>query len=194
MRIGVIGGTFNPVHYGHLIAGMEVKEKMSLKKIIFIPSALPPHKGLKNLASAKDRLAMVKLALRNNPYFFVSTLEIDRGGKSYSVETIKALKELYGKRAEVFFILGVDAVKEIFTWKKVDEFLSLCRLIVLSRPGYSWRGPGKRLHRTRSIQITPIGISSSLIRERIKEGKSISFLVPERVEDYIRRHHLYKCG
>lgn len=191
MRLGVFGGTFNPVHNGHLVLAQEVREKMRLSQIIFVPSGRPPHKSERNLASVRHRLYMLKLSIEKIPFFSVSTIEIDRGGKSYSVETMHALRDIYGKNTKYFFILGADAVKEIFTWKKVREFLTLCELIVVNRPGfYAERVKGKLSH-IHNVSITPIGISSSIVRERIRDGKSINSFVPEKVEEYIRRYKLY---
>jgi len=184
VRLGVFGGTFNPIHNAHLVAAQEVKEKMGLSRIIFIPSAHPPHKVERNLASARHRLNMVKLAIEKIPYFSVSTLEIDRGGKSYSVDTMRQLRKKYGKKTKIFFILGIDAAKEISTWKDVRDFLKMCKLITINRPGF--------LSSRSTVSVTPIGISSNLIRRRLHEGKPITWLVPEKVEIYIRRYKLYQ--
>ncbi len=191
MRLGILGGTFNPVHNGHLVAAQEVREKMDLSRIIFIPSAYPPHKTEEDLASAKHRLNMLKLAIDRKPYFTVNTIEIDRGGKSYSVDTMKEIKKLYKKDTKFFFILGIDAVTEIFTWKDVKVFLSMCELVAVNRPGLSLKDVSKKLPPVNIVTVTPIGISSSLIRERLREGKPIAYLVPEKVEKYIKRYKLY---
>ena len=192
VKLGILGGTFNPVHIGHLVAGQEVIEKMALNKIIFIPSAHPPHKSEEDLAPARHRLRMLKLAVQKKPFFHVNTLEIERRGKSYSVETMKALRRAYGKKAEFFFILGTDAVAEIFTWKDVNKFLKMCKLIVVERPGFSFKGVKKELPCIHSVSMTHIGISSSQIRQRLHEGKPISHLVPEKVEEYIKKYRLYE--
>lgn len=194
MRLGIFGGTFNPVHNAHLLAAQEVREKMKLNRIIFIPSARPPHKVEKNLASPLHRLNMLKLAIGKNPYFSVSTLEIDRGGKSYSVDTMRQLKKHYPKKTKIFFILGADAAKEISTWKDVNDFLKMCKLIAINRPGFSPRPcPQKRGSSSiSSVPVTPIGISSHLIRRRMHEDKPITYLVPEKVEKYIKKNKLYK--
>lgn len=189
-----MGGTFNPVHYGHLIAAQEVKEKMNLDKIIFIPSAHPPHKDEKELAPATDRLNMLKLALGKDPYFSLSALEIDRGGKSYSFQTMRALHKIYGPEAIFFFILGTDAMRDIFSWKNVDEFLRLCQLIVINRPGFSVRHLKKKMPPFHFVMVTPVAISSRVIRKRVQEGKPIRYLVPGKVEVYIKSHKLYHAG
>lgn len=192
VKIGIFGGTFNPVHNAHLVAAQEVREKMELTRVIFVPSAHPPHKVEKNLAAAAHRLNMLKLAIEKIPYFSVSTLEIDRGGKSYSVDTMRELRKKYGKKTEFYFILGVDAVMDISTWKDVDTFLDLCNLVVINRPGFSLANAKGELPSMRTLSITSIGISSSHIKNRIKEGKPITYMVPEKVEKYIRRYKLYQ--
>ncbi|MBL7171076.1 MAG: nicotinate-nucleotide adenylyltransferase [Candidatus Omnitrophica bacterium] len=192
VKIGIFGGTFNPVHNAHLVAAQEVREKMELTRVIFVPSAHPPHKVEKNLAAAAHRLNMLKLAIEKIPYFSVSTLEIDRGGKSYSVDTMRELRKKYGKKTEFYFILGVDAVMDISTWKDVDTFLDLCNLVVINRPGFSLANAKGELPSMRTLSITSIGISSSYIKNRIKEGKPITYMVPEKVEKYIRRYKLYQ--
>jgi len=189
VKLGIFGGTFNPVHNAHLVAAQEVREKMKLTRVIFIPSAHPPHKVEKKLAAAAHRLNMLKLAIEKIPYFSVSTLEIDRGGKSYSVDTMRELRKKYGKKTEFFFILGIDAAKEISTWKDVRDFLKMCKLITINRPGFS--SSPSPLH-TPTVSVTPIGISSHLIRKRLGEGRPVTYLVPEKVEKYIRRYKLYQ--
>ena len=174
------------------MAAQEVREKMELTRVIFVPSAHPPHKVEKNLAAAAHRLNMLKLAIEKIPYFSVSTLEIDRGGKSYSVDTMRELRKKYGKKTEFYFILGVDAVMDISTWKDVDTFLDLCNLVVINRPGFSLANAKGELPSMRTLSITSIGISSSHIKNRIKEGKPITYMVPEKVEKYIRRYKLYQ--
>ena len=197
VKLGIFGGTFNPVHNAHLVAAQEVREKMKLTRVIFVPSAHPPHKVEKNLAAAAHRLNMLKLAIEKIPYFSVSTLEIDRGGKSYSVDTMRELRKKYGKKTEFFFILGIDAAKEISTWKDVREFLKMCKLITINRPGFPsspspWHAPTVSVRRSHPFRGTPIGISSHLIRKRLGEGRPVTYFVPEKVEKYIRRYKLYQ--
>jgi nicotinate-nucleotide adenylyltransferase len=190
-RLGIFGGTFNPVHIGHLIAAQEVREKMRLSRVIFVPSAYPPHKIEQDLASARHRLNMLKLAIDKISGFSISTLEIERGGKSYSVDTMRQFKKQYSKTTKFFFILGIDAAAEIFTWKEVNNFLRLCKIIAVNRPGLSLKNVSKKPPSKHIVSVIPIGISSSLIRKRITEGKPINYLVPEKVEKYIKRHKLY---
>jgi len=211
MQIGIFGGTFNPIHQGHLIAAEEVREQFALDRILFVPSARPPHKPRPDLISAEHRLAMTRLAVEGNPAFAVSTVELERRGPSYSVETVEALGRTWGPAARFFFVLGIDAFCEIDTWHRPERLLALCDFLVLSRPGrdlaearevlsrhFSLEWPpdapaaplphGRRLHLAR---VPAVEISSSEIRRRLALGRSVKYLLPEAVESYILSHHLY---
>lgn len=179
-RIGILGGTFNPIHTGHLLVAEGVKEELGLDYVLFIPCYLPPHKKPLKLAPARHRLAMVRLAIRGNPSFRISTIEIKRKGKSYSVDTLEELHRLYKGKARFFFIIGSDSISGLRTWKSIDKLMKLCKLVAVSRPGYRLRYPGVKI-----IDIPTLPISSTDIRRLIKEGKSIRYLVPEEVRRYI---------
>ncbi len=212
MRIGIFGGTFNPIHLAHLRSAEEVREALRLDRILFIPSATPPHKRVNGLAAATHRLAMVRRAIRGNPRFRVSTIEIERRGRSYSVDTLRALRaRLPGAR--FFFIMGIDAFREIATWKDYRSLFGLCTIVVTSRPPYDdtplpaalpvavrndfcYRPRLKRLEHGTGNQvvfqrISDLDISASAIRQRLHHGQSIRYLVPSAVERYIVRHRLY---
>jgi nicotinate-nucleotide adenylyltransferase len=192
VRIGILGGTFNPVHYGHLVVAAEVIQKFALSKVIFVPSYLPPHKDNSDIAPSQDRFRMCLLATQSHPSFSVSSLELERGGKSYSIETVKEFLHIYGKDTELYFIGGADAILEISTWKDMEELLRLCEFIVASRPGFETDEIDKRvLTRTHFIEVPALDISSTEIRHRAKEGKNIKYLLPEKVEEYICEHKLY---
>ncbi|MCD5397745.1 nicotinate-nucleotide adenylyltransferase [candidate division NPL-UPA2 bacterium] len=192
MRIGILGGTFNPVHCGHLVAAAEVVQEFVLDKVIFVPSFLPPHKDDSNIAPSRDRFQMCLLAIQAHPSFSVSSLELERGGKSYSIETVKELLGIYGRNTNFYFIIGIDAIQEISTWKDKEELFRLCEFIVVSRPGFSAGGIDKRvLKHTHLIKVPALDISSTEIRRRVKEGRNIKYLVPEKVEKYIYEHKLY---
>ena len=193
MRIGILGGTFNPIHYGHLLVAAEVREKFDLEKVIFVPSACPPHKNHPDIAPPQDRYQMTVLATQSNPFFSVSNLELERSGKSYSIETVKELLNIYGKDTKLYFITGTDAILEIFTWKDREELLKLCQFIVATRPGFYIGKIDKSIVRQiHLIEIPGLDISSTDIRSRINEGRSIKYLLPEKVEEYIYKHGLYK--
>jgi nicotinate-nucleotide adenylyltransferase len=214
MRIGLFGGTFDPIHWGHLRSAEEVSERFELDRILFIPASIPPHKRGQTTTPARDRLAMVRLAVAKNPRFKVSTVEISRPGVSYSIDTVRHFAKRKRQGDSLFFIIGLDAFREIGSWKDFAEIFPLCDFIVTSRPGSKdsdpLRGTGvavkklfcydfrRRNYRHRSgsriffIKLTDIAISASEIRERVKEGQSIRYLVPSRVETYIKKQGLYR--
>jgi nicotinate-nucleotide adenylyltransferase len=212
MRIGIFGGTFNPIHLAHLRSAEEVREAQGLDRILFIPSATPPHKRGNGLASATHRLAMVKLAIAGNPHFRASTIEIDRGGRSYTVDTLRLLRARM-PAARFTLVVGMDAFREISTWKDYAGIFALCDVVVTSRPGFAipslraalpvavraefcYRRRLKRLEHSTGNQITlqrisDLDISASSIRQRLSCDLSIRYLVPPSVERYIAQHHLY---
>jgi nicotinate-nucleotide adenylyltransferase len=191
-RIGIMGGTFNPIHYGHLRAAESARERFNLKKVIFVPAYKPPHKGDEIIiAPPQDRYAMVLLAISSHPQFSISDIELKRGGRSYTYLTIKEFHRNYPK-TEIFFITGADAIAQLPTWKNAEELISLCRFIAVSRPNYKLEIPNNFFSNTYILEISGFDISSTLIREKIKAGESIKYLLPEEVEVYIYKNNLYK--
>jgi len=189
MRIGLLGGTFNPIHIGHLILAEEALWKLKLDKLIFVPCYTPPHKTEEDLQDAEDRYNMVVLATEDNPMFEVSDFEINNKDVSYSINTIKEFRRLYGDQAEIFFIAGSDSLKELFSWKEVGEIFNLSQFVIANRPGYPISNvPAK----TEVVVITSMEVSSSEIRKRVKENRSIRYLIPEKVREYIVERKLYK--
>ena len=213
MKIGLFGGTFDPVHWGHLRSAEEVREAFSLDRLLFIPAADPPHKKRPATSSPEDRLEMVRRAIAGNTRFAVSTAELSRPGKSYSIDTIRSFAA--GRpRKSLYFILGLDAFRDIGSWKDYREIFPLCHLIVISRPGceaamslagmpvaarksfcYDFQ---RKVYRHTSgtylyfHRITAIAISASDVRVRVRAGKSIRYLVPPEVEAYIKQRSLYR--
>jgi len=202
MRIGVLGGSFNPVHNGHLILAEQMREHFGLAKVLFVPARRPPHKQSEGLAPAADRLRMVQLAIEGNAALDASDIELRRHGLSYTIDTIRELQQQYGPEAELHFIIGCDTVRELPTWHRVGELMRMCKFVVGLRPGHAAAVhehlagilPERELaaleQRTASIRL--IEISSTDIRHRCRSGKSIRYLVPAAVEDYIRTRGLYQ--
>lgn len=201
LKIGIMGGTFDPIHYAHLATAEFIRDKYKLDKILFIPSGNPPHKQKKNIVDKYDRYKMVILATRNNDDFIVSDIEIEREKKTYTIDTLKDLKKVY-PNAKIYFITGADAICDIETWKDVEQNFKLATFIAATRPGISLlRAQEKIENLTKkygakiiSVYVPSLDISSTYIREQIKEGKSVRYLVPESVEKYIINKSLYKDG
>lgn len=192
MRIGIMGGTFNPIHYGHLVTAEVVRDRFKLDKVIFIPSYRTPYKGRINLASSRHRYKMTKLAIENNGCFSVSDIEIKRRGKSYTRDTIKEFKKRFGKKTKLFFITGADAIAQMPKWKRAEELPTLCEFIAASRPGFRLKKLPPRYQRhTHLIEVPALAISSTNIRRRLKKGETIKYLLPEKVEKYIYKYRLY---
>ncbi|RKU37094.1 nicotinic acid mononucleotide adenylyltransferase [Candidatus Poribacteria bacterium] len=192
-RIAVMGGTFNPIHYAHLLSAEQVRTGLGYDKILFIPSARPPHKVADaDIIAPEHRYQMVLLAITENPNFEVSRIELDREGPSYTIETLKALEELHGNTRELGWIIGADSLIEYKIWRNFDEVLARCVMIATTRPSYDLnRVPPEVRNRVTTFPITGVDISATVIRERIRKGLSIRYLVPETVRSYIYRHQLY---
>ncbi|MDD5006058.1 MAG: nicotinate-nucleotide adenylyltransferase [Candidatus Omnitrophica bacterium] len=188
MRIGIFGGTFNPIHFGHLVLAEQAFEKLNLGKVIFIPSFQPPHKNNPGVVSAVHRYKLVSLAIKGNPRFEISDIEIKRKGFSYLVDTLKGFKRIYPK-SELFFISGSDVSGQIGKWRAINEILGLCKFVLAKRPGYRLKKYNKDIS---VISITELDISSSMIRRKIKQGQSVRYLMPMRVYKYIKNKGLYQ--
>jgi nicotinate-nucleotide adenylyltransferase len=188
-RIGILGGTFNPIHNGHLAIAQMVAEDFLLDKVIFVPSHVPPHKAAKNLIPAYQRLAMVNLAVKGNSLFTVSDCEIKRSGKSYSIDTVKFLKDQYNPGAKFFFIIGSDMLAKLHTWKEISTLASLVTFIVVSRRGVlNTRAKIKVLY----ANTIDLEVSSTALRTRLASGKSVKYLLPDNVIAYINKQKFYQ--
>lgn len=189
-RIGIFGGTFNPIHYGHLIAAQTVGVELKLDETIFVPCAHPPHKTERELAPARDRLAMIRLAICNNPFSSVSDYEIQKGGKSYSIDTVRYFRTLYPKETKFFFIVGADAAECLPAWRSIEELIKMVTFVAVNRPGY--KPLVRHSIKYKSMEIPGMEISSSFIRHSLHMGRSIRYLTHEHVVEYIYRKKLYK--
>lgn len=199
-RIGICGGTFDPVHHGHLISAECIRHQYKLDRIIFIPTGMPPHKKLINVTDAEHRFNMLCRAIETNPFFSVSRIEIERPGFTYTVDTLNQMMREFDDETKLFYIIGADVVHDLLTWKEYKKVFALCEFIAALRPGYKKQdfeeaAQNLRLNykaRIHLAKIPLIEISSTLVRERVKNNESIKYLVPEGVEEYIAEHGLYK--
>jgi nicotinate-nucleotide adenylyltransferase len=197
-KIGIMGGTFDPIHIGHLVTADAVRIEYRLDKVLFIPAANPPHKQDSQVTPALHRYIMTAMATYSNPHFFVSAIEMERPGPSYTIDTIRLLYDQYAGRAKFYFITGADAVGDLPTWNNIDDLLDLCDFVATTRPGcvsaiddvirhFGSKG-AERIHRLTTPELE---ISSTDIRDRVKKGRSIKYIVPESVENYILKEGLY---
>lgn len=196
---GIMGGTFDPIHYGHLVLAEKAREAFGLSKVIFVPAAVPPHKIGEVATSAVNRLKMVELAIADNPFFEVSTVEIDRDGPSYSIDTVKELKTLgYGNQAA--FIMGFDSLLDLHTWKNYQELLAETKIITAFRPGYpilkneeEWPKFLRPFQKQILLLEAPLlDISSTWLRVELMYERSIRYLVPESVQEFIVKNKMYR--
>jgi nicotinate-nucleotide adenylyltransferase len=198
-RIGILGGTFNPIHLGHLLIAQDAMEQLRLERVKFIPSATPPHKAVDKLASERDRLRMIALAIRGNARFEVDDIEVRRGGKSYSVDTLAELRRRE-PRVDFYFIIGADSLRELHLWREVQLLAKLCTFITVPRPGFDPKpvvdsrldAATRRRLRQHVLRGHVCDIASRDIRSRVASGQSIRYLVPDGVHAYIRRRRLYQ--
>jgi nicotinate-nucleotide adenylyltransferase len=199
LRLGILGGTFDPIHFGHLLAAEEARVTLHLDRVLFAPAGDPPHKQGYALLPIAHRLRMVGLAIADNPAFEISTVDMDRLGPHYTVDTIQLLRDGWDTAAdETFFIMGADSLAHLLTWHQPDQLIALCRLAVVARPGY--RADLVELEaampdvnsRLDWVEMPVLGISSSDLQRRVREGRSIRYQVPAAVAEYVTQHRLYR--
>lgn len=199
--IGIMGGTFDPIHYGHLTAAEFARAEFKLAKVLLMLAARPPHKQEELILDEEHRLEMLKLAIRDNKFLEVSALELNRPGYSYTIDTIRYFLDNCPQK-KIYFIMGADALFTLHTWKEVDQLSRLCNFIVVTRPGYQLKKEDPQYDRlppgfwdnVSNLEIPGFDFSSTEIRARVKQGKTIKYMVPPQVEQYIRRHNIYKLG
>jgi nicotinate-nucleotide adenylyltransferase len=200
-RLGVFGGTFNPVHLGHMIMAQDAMEAFDLSRVMFVPCACPPHKSAAGLAPAAHRLAMLEAAIEGDLRFEVSDLELQRGGTSYTIDTLRAVAADH-PGVELYFIIGADSLVELHLWREIETLLGLCRIVTIARPGVNLEALQAKDIKLRdpwpgqiqaAIRIGHLmNVSSTDIRYRVAEGMSIRYLVPPGVDMYIAEHSLYR--
>jgi len=197
-RIGVLGGTFDPIHNGHLVIAEEVRVRMGLERVLFVPARISPLKLARRTTPAHHRCRMIELAIAGNPFFALSRVDLDRPGPSYTVDTLRLLKTQLGDEAGIFFILGQDALSTILHWRAPAEIMRLAHLAVVSRPGYradlsSLEAALPGLRDALTILESPeLSVSSTDLRQRLRKGWPIRYQVPDAVMAYIQEHHLYR--
>lgn len=193
-KVGVMGGTFDPIHYGHLVTAEEALHQFGLDEVVFVPTGQPWMKEHEGVSPAEDRYLMTVIATASNPRFSVSRIEVDRDGPTYTVDTLRQLKEERDPDGRLFFITGADAVLEIFEWKDPEELFSLATFIAATRPGYDIGGFEERSEgqAVQVMKIPALAISSTDIRARVANGRPIRYLVPEGVNSYVQKAELYR--
>ena len=190
MRLGVMGGTFDPIHHGHLVAASEVQSLLGLDEVVFVPTGEPWQKEGRDVAPAEHRYLMTVVATASNPRFTVSRVDIDRDGPTYTIDTLRDLRT-QRPEAELFFITGADALAQILSWKDSDELFGLAQFIGVTRPGYQLSETGLPAERVDLMEVPAMAISSTDCRDRVHAGEPVWYLVPDGVVQYISKHHLY---
>ncbi|HTB55496.1 MAG TPA: nicotinate-nucleotide adenylyltransferase [Trebonia sp.] len=190
-RVGVMGGTFDPVHHGHLVAGSEVAHIFALDEVVFVPTGEPYQKDDRKVSPAEDRYLMTVIATASNPRFSVSRVDIDRPGPTYTIDTLRDLHEANGPDADLYFITGADALENILTWHDVDTLFSLAHFVGCTRPGHRLTGAGLPDGKVSLVEIPALAISSSECRARVAADEPVWYLVPDGVVQYIAKRHLY---
>ena len=193
MRVGVMGGTFDPIHHGHLVAASEVQTLFDLDEVVFVPTGEPWQKDTATVSPAEDRYLMTVIATASNPRFTVSRVDIDREGPTYTIDTLRDLKA-QRPDADLFFITGADALAQILSWKDVDELWELAQFVAVTRPGHELTDRGLPVNRVRLQEVPAMAISSTDCRDRVAAGHPVWYLVPDGVVQYIAKYHLYRDG
>jgi nicotinate-nucleotide adenylyltransferase len=190
-RIGIMGGTFDPIHHGHLVAASEVAERFGLDEVVFVPTGQPWQKADERVSPAEDRYLMTVIATASNPRFTVSRVDIDRGGPTYTIDTLRDLRKLYGDAAELYFITGADALEKILSWKDVEEMFALAHFIGVTRPGFALSDEHLPEDTVTLVTVPAMAISSTDCRARVTAGQPVWYLVPDGVVQYIAKRRLY---
>jgi nicotinate-nucleotide adenylyltransferase len=191
-RIGIMGGTFDPIHHGHLVAASEVAGRFALDEVVFVPTGQPWQKGEVAVSPPEDRYLMTVIATASNPRFHVSRVDIERDGPTYTVDTLRDLRAEYGPTAELFFITGADALEKILSWKDAGRIFTLAHFIGVTRPGFELSAAHLPADAASLVRVPAMAISSTDCRARVESGKPVWYLVPDGVVQYIAKRHLYR--
>ncbi|SDI32705.1 nicotinate-nucleotide adenylyltransferase [Sinosporangium album] len=191
-RLGVMGGTFDPIHHGHLVAASEVAHHFQLDEVVFVPTGRPWQKAEQAVSAPEDRYLMTVIATASNPRFSVSRVDIDRPGPTFTIDTLRDVSQIYGHETEIYFITGADALAHILTWRDVDELFKIAHFVGCTRPGHVLHDPGLPEGKVSLIEIPALAISSSECRARVGAGEPIWYLVPDGIVQYINKRGLYR--
>ncbi|MFE3201015.1 nicotinate-nucleotide adenylyltransferase [Embleya sp. NPDC055664] len=191
-RVGVMGGTFDPIHHGHLVAASEVAGQFGLDEVVFVPTGRPWQKSAQDVSSPEDRYLMTVIATASNPRFSVSRVDIDRAGETYTLDTLRDLRESSPEGTEIFFITGADALSQIFSWHNAHEMFELAHFVGCTRPGHTLSDPGFPDGGVSLVEVPALAISSTDIRTRVAGGDPVWYLVPDGVVQYISKRGLYR--
>ncbi|MCO5974753.1 nicotinate-nucleotide adenylyltransferase [Actinoallomurus soli] len=193
-RIGIMGGTFDPIHHGHLVAASEVAHLFRLDEVVFVPTGQPWMKEGRKTSAAEDRYLMTVIATASNPQFSVSRVDIERPGLTYTIDTLREMREIYGPDVELYFITGADALAQMLTWRDTDELFRLAHFIGCTRPGHNLADPGLPEGGVSLVEVPALAISSTECRERVRAGEPVWYLVPDGIVQYINKRGLYRDG
>jgi nicotinate-nucleotide adenylyltransferase len=191
-RLGIMGGTFDPIHNGHLVAASEVAHLFGLDEVVFVPTGKPWLKSEQKVTAAEDRYLMTVIATASNPRFSVSRVDIERSGPTYTIDTLRDIRGVYGPAAELFFITGADALAQMLSWRDMDELFTLAHFIGCTRPGHQLSDPGLPNGRVSLVEVPALAISSTECRQRVRSGEPIWYLVPDGIVQYINKRGLYR--
>ncbi|MCW2861510.1 MAG: nicotinate (nicotinamide) nucleotide adenylyltransferase [Actinoallomurus sp.] len=191
-RLGIMGGTFDPIHHGHLVAASEVAHLFALDEVVFVPTGQPWMKEGRKTSAAEDRYLMTVIATASNPAFSVSRVDVERPGKTYTIDTLREMREIHGPAVELFFITGADALGEILSWRDADELFNLAHFVGCTRPGHALADPGLPGGGVSLVEVPALAISSTECRERVRAGEPVWYLVPDGIVQYINKRGLYR--
>ncbi len=191
-RVGVMGGTFDPIHHGHLVAASEVASLFALDEVVFVPTGQPWQKTERDVTTAEDRYLMAVIATASNPRFSVSRVDVDRAGPTYTIDTLRDLRSEMAEEAELYFITGADAMNQILSWRDMAELFDLAHFVGVTRPGHALSDPGLPEGRVSLVEVPALAISSTEVRQRIESRRPVWYLVPDGVVQYIAKRELYR--